>query len=156
MVKLYDLNHPEYGYLEVEVEEFYSNDYPQFFARKGKNTYVRDFFTPIYDVPIMTWGNKPSDGGNLILSPEERDELIAKNPASQKWIRKYLGAKEFIFVWQARKPPHVATPKPRGYFKNVANLRAIIFWCRVSAATVANTYQSITCRATLFAATPTL
>ena len=121
MVKLYDLNHPEYGYLEVEVEEFYSNDYPQFFARKGKNTYVRDFFTPIYDVPIMTWGNKPSDGGNLILSPEERDELIAKNPASQKWIRKYLGAKEFIYnlplycLWLEDCPPDELHKMPSVY-----------------------------------------
>jgi hypothetical protein len=32
----------------------------------------------------------------LILSPEERDELIAEAPATKKWIRRYTGAEEFL------------------------------------------------------------
>ena len=30
---------------------------------------------PICDVPAISYGNKPSDGGNLILSQEEKDLL---------------------------------------------------------------------------------
>lgn len=32
------------------------------------------------DVPPMLWGNKPSDGGNFILSVEEKEALVAAEP----------------------------------------------------------------------------
>lgn len=51
---------------------------------------------PIYDAPIMKFGNQPIDGGNLILSTEERNELILKNPDALKYVRKYIGSEEFI------------------------------------------------------------
>lgn len=37
MVKLYD--ETDCGYIEVEVEDFYCNDFPKYFARTGKDTY---------------------------------------------------------------------------------------------------------------------
>ena len=48
------------------------------------------------DVPICTMGNKPSDGGNLILSQDERDELIKNDPKIAQCVRRYVGAKDFI------------------------------------------------------------
>ncbi|UNU87926.1 class I SAM-dependent DNA methyltransferase [Aeromonas dhakensis] len=47
-------------------------------------------------IPQLLFGNKPTDGGNLFLTTEERDNLIAREPLSEKWIRKILGASEFI------------------------------------------------------------
>lgn len=47
-------------------------------------------------VPSLLFGNKPTDGGNLFLTTEERDDLIAREPLSEKWIRKILGASEFL------------------------------------------------------------
>ncbi len=44
----------------------------------------------------MVLGDAPKDGGNLILSTQEKDELISKYPALTKIIYKYLGASEFI------------------------------------------------------------
>lgn len=52
--------------------------------------------TPICKVPRMYLGNKPSDGGNLILSSEERDEMLKKEPALEKFIKKYTGSVEYI------------------------------------------------------------
>lgn len=46
--------------------------------------------------PVIKFGNQPIDGGNLILSEEEYKEMLAAYPASSKYIRKYLGAEEFI------------------------------------------------------------
>lgn len=46
--------------------------------------------------PIMRCGNKPTDGGYLILTPNERAELLKENPNSEKFIRRYIGADEFI------------------------------------------------------------
>ena len=51
---------------------------------------------PICEVPAMTYGNKPSDGGNLILSQEERDATLAVTPALAPYVRRYVGAQDFI------------------------------------------------------------
>ena len=110
MIKLYDENFT--GYVEAEVKDFYCNDLPVYFAKTGKDSYVRNFSAPFYPVPKMIYGSKPTDGGNLILSPEERDELVAKNPAAEKWIRPFLGSLEFIrgkkrfCLWLEDCPPN--------------------------------------------------
>jgi len=44
----------------------------------------------------MVYGNKPVDGGNLILSPHEKDQLVAQHPETAPWIRQLMGADEFI------------------------------------------------------------
>ena len=38
----------------------------------------------ICDVPQMVYGNKPTDGGFLFLTAEERDELLQKEPETEK------------------------------------------------------------------------
>lgn len=119
MVKLYDSSGN--GYIEVEVSEFYSNDYPAYFARTGKDTYLRDLAEPFYTVADMIYGSKPTDGGNLLLTPEERDDLINKNPAAQKWIRPFVGAREFInnipryCLWLEDCPPNELRKMPLVY-----------------------------------------
>ena len=61
---------------------------PDIFLEKRKK--------PICNVPEMCKGSQPTDGGNLILSSEEREELIAKYPNVEQYVRLYLGADEFI------------------------------------------------------------
>lgn len=41
-------------------------------------------------------GSVPADGGNLILSKEEKDVLEKKCPSSSQWIREYLGGDGFL------------------------------------------------------------
>ncbi len=41
-------------------------------------------------------GSQPTDGGNLILSAEERMELIKEYPACEHFIKQYIGADDFI------------------------------------------------------------
>ncbi len=50
----------------------------------------------ICDVPKMINGSKPADGGNLLLSDEEKHELLIVEPQAEKWIRPFIGADEFI------------------------------------------------------------
>ena len=52
--------------------------------------------TPLSSVPKMIWGNKPTDGGFLILSPDERRALLSAEPGAAPWIRRYTGATEFL------------------------------------------------------------
>ena len=44
----------------------------------------------------MSKGSQPTDGGNLILSQEERTELLHKYPQAQKLVRQYISADDFI------------------------------------------------------------
>ncbi|MEN1957045.1 class I SAM-dependent DNA methyltransferase [Luteimonas changyuni] len=51
---------------------------------------------PLCDVPKMSWGNKPTDGGHLILSPEERAELLEREPGATRFVRRYMSGGDFI------------------------------------------------------------
>jgi len=44
----------------------------------------------------MVYGNKPTDGGNLILTPDEKDALLSAEPQAAQFIRPLLGAEEYI------------------------------------------------------------
>ena len=47
-------------------------------------------------VPEMTTGNRPADGGHLIIEAEDYEEFIKKEPAAIPYIKKLLGSEEFI------------------------------------------------------------
>jgi hypothetical protein len=60
------------------------------------DVYVQKRTTPLSDLPKMDLGNKPTDGGHLILSRDERDDLLKHHPEAKAFVRRYSGAKEFI------------------------------------------------------------
>lgn len=62
----------------------------------GDNILVRSRNMPICKVPKMIYGNKPADGGNLIIEEHEIEDFLSKDPASRKFIRPLLGATEYI------------------------------------------------------------
>ena len=51
---------------------------------------------PISGEAEMIYGNKPTDGGNLLLSTAEKQALIAAEPLAAQYIRPFLGAEEFL------------------------------------------------------------
>jgi hypothetical protein len=51
---------------------------------------------PPVGVPKMSWGNKPTDGGHLILSEQERQELINECPEAAAFVRRYMSGGDFI------------------------------------------------------------
>ena len=55
------------------------------------NIFIKSRSTSITNSPKILHGSKPSDGGYLILTPEEKDELIKKEPKSERFIRRYSG-----------------------------------------------------------------
>ena len=60
------------------------------------DVYIESRKHPLYDVPEMVTGNRPADGGHLIIEAEDYDDFIKQEPSSQKYIKKLLGAAEFI------------------------------------------------------------
>lgn len=49
---------------------------------------------PLSKLPAMTYGSKPTDGGHLILEPEEKEALLEIAPKSKKFLKRYIGASE--------------------------------------------------------------
>ena len=48
-------------------------------------------------VPPMRTGNRPADGGHLLINtPEELEELLAREPKAEKFIKRFMGGEEFI------------------------------------------------------------
>lgn len=50
----------------------------------------------VKSIPPLLFGNKPTDGGHLLLNRAEYDELITKEPQAERWVKKVLGADEFL------------------------------------------------------------
>ena len=66
---------------------------------------------PLCLVTKMRRGNQPTDGGNLILSPEEKAQLVEIEPRAEKYIKRYMMGEEFISneyrycLWLVDCPP---------------------------------------------------
>ncbi|MGY6770819.1 class I SAM-dependent DNA methyltransferase [Komagataeibacter sp. NFXK3] len=60
------------------------------------HVFVDSIRRSMFGLPIMDYGNKPVEGGSLILSPEERAEFIVSDPRSEKFIRKFMGSMEVV------------------------------------------------------------
>ena len=62
----------------------------------GPDIYIDNRKAPLCKVPEMITGNRPADGGNLIIEAEDYSDFIKQEPASLPYIKKLLGAAEFI------------------------------------------------------------
>lgn len=51
---------------------------------------------PLCNVPEICKGSQPTDGGNLIVTEEDYNGFMKQAPASAKYIRRFLGADEFL------------------------------------------------------------
>ena len=60
------------------------------------NVIVTSRSKPLCNVPSMVYGNKPADGGNLIIEEDEYNNFIKKDPNAIKFIRPLLGASEYL------------------------------------------------------------
>lgn len=58
-----------------------------FISSRGKN---------LSGFPAMIQGNKPWDGGHLILTAVEKDDLIQRHPTTKNLIKLFIGSNEFI------------------------------------------------------------
>ena len=52
--------------------------------------------TPFAKVAIMTRGSGPLDDGNLLFTPEEKEEFLRREPKAEKFFRRFVGSREFI------------------------------------------------------------
>jgi hypothetical protein len=62
----------------------------------AKNILITKRTNPICNVPKMSFGNMPLDGGHLLLSDEEKNDFILLEPQSEKHILPLISAYEFL------------------------------------------------------------
>ena len=62
----------------------------------GDVLFVQSRTKPLNKVPQMLSGNRPTDGGFLILSDEEKETLIKKEPLAAMYIKRFMMGYEFI------------------------------------------------------------
>ncbi len=73
---------------------------------------------PICDVLPMSTGNRPADGGHLIIEDDEIDEFLKKEPGARPYIKKLTGSAEFIndkaryCLWLVNVSPKILQSMP--------------------------------------------
>ncbi len=60
------------------------------------DVFIENRKKPLCSVPEMLKGSQPTDGGHLILSKDEKEELLCKYPQIEPYIHRYVGSDEFI------------------------------------------------------------
>ncbi len=86
-------NSTKYLFIEnIKKQVLYINAY----LVSGNNIIVKRTNKQISNLPLMPKGNMPYDGGNLSLSEQEKEKLINDYPESTKFIKKLIGAEEFL------------------------------------------------------------
>ena len=82
------------------------------------NIFIENRKKPIFDVPELTDGNRPSDGGKLIIEDADYDDFITNEPKAIPYIKRYMMAREFLHnearycLWLVGCPPNELKKMP--------------------------------------------
>ena len=66
------------------------------YLSEGDNHFVIKRTRPLSELPEILRGSGPVDGGNLIISKDEKERITKKYPSSKPFFRKLIGASELI------------------------------------------------------------
>jgi hypothetical protein len=98
-----------------------------------KNIIVDGRSIPLGQQSKMFWGNKPTDGGFLILERDEKEKLIHDFPKASQFIKTFLGSRELIHglyrycLWIEEEKKEIAETIPfiSDRLVNVAKFRSL-------------------------------
>lgn len=77
-------------------ESVYPSDNINPYLMDAPTIFVESRKRPLCDVPEITKGSIPVDDGNLIIEANEYEDFVQREPEAKKFIRRYVGAREFI------------------------------------------------------------
>ncbi len=77
---------------QQQVEAFNINGY----LLNAPSIFIEKRMKPLCDVPMIFLGGQPIDDGNLVLTKEEKDELVNQEPEAVEFIRPFMMGKDFI------------------------------------------------------------
>lgn len=84
----------------------------------GVDLVVNKFSRPVSTLSAMTFGSKPVDGGNLLLSKDELEEMNLSDEDETRFIRPIYGSEEFIngkarfCIWVKDEEAQIALDHP--------------------------------------------
>lgn len=85
----------EYEDIKGEPHEFKVKNINPYLV-DANDVFLENRKKPLCSVPEMNYGSMPIDDGHLILSDEEKKEVIREDPETKFVIRPYTGGDEFI------------------------------------------------------------
>jgi len=100
----------EYEDIKGEAHELKVNNINPYLV-DAKDLIITGRSSPLVPINKLINGSIPADGGNLILSEEDKDFIEKKNPTCIQWIREYLGGDDFLnrgkryCLWLKNCPP---------------------------------------------------
>ena len=71
--------------------------YINFYLFEGPDIIVERHMKPLCDVPVLRGGSTPRDGGNLILTDEQKKELLRTDPLAEKFLRPFMMGRDFLY-----------------------------------------------------------
>lgn len=66
------------------------------YLNQGNTVFIDSRTKPLCKVPEIRFGSMPRDGGNFILTSEEKNKIEKSEPEISQYIHSYLGASEFL------------------------------------------------------------
>lgn len=85
----------EYEDIKGEAHELKAKNINPYLV-DAKDILITKRTNPLCNVPKMSFGNMPLDGGHLLLTEEEKNNFILKEPKSDKFIKPLISAYEFL------------------------------------------------------------
>ena len=85
----------EYENIKGEAHEVRAKNINPYLV-DAKDILIEKRTTPLCNVPKMSFGNMPLDGGHLLLSDKEKQELLKVEPKAEKFILPLISAFEFL------------------------------------------------------------
>jgi hypothetical protein len=101
----------EYEDIKGEPHEFLVKNINPYLV-EGGDIFIERMDNPLCNVPKMCFGNMPLDGGHLLFTNEEKDELLKIEPQAAKYLKPLISAFEFIngmqrwCLWLERVEPY--------------------------------------------------
>jgi len=120
----------EYDNIKAEPHELKVANINPYLVEGSDNTLL-SINNPICNVPKMQSGSAARDGGFLILTDEQKNELIKENILIERFLRRFISGDDFInnitrwCIWLKDENPQDfrAIPEFQERFKNVKSFR---------------------------------
>ena len=98
----------------LEKDEFIEAGNINGYLLDAPDVYIEARRNPICEVaPKMSKGSQPTDGGNFLMTQEEKDLLLKKSPLFEPYVKRYMGADDLInnrvryCLWLKDCPPNI-------------------------------------------------
>ncbi|MBV6485410.1 MAG: hypothetical protein KFKLKKLM_01973 [Flavobacteriales bacterium] len=94
----YDTNNKsifEYEDIKGEAHEIKAKNINPYLV-DAKDIFIGKRRKPICNVPEISFGSMPNDGGNFLFTDEEKNEFLLKEPKSEKFFKPLISAHEFL------------------------------------------------------------